>query len=157
MKEFNLYTSLNKLNRNFQRYTNVELPVPEEIKDKFHWLHYEAPFSLLSHDLEGNLTYINCCALSHFKYQENDMLTMPSKYTADGEERERRQKMLQQVAALGVIKGITGPRVDSQGNTFMIYDGIIWNLLGEDGKRIGQAGLVWHDQLERPQWYRISL
>lgn len=64
---------------------------------------------------------------------------MPSKFTAELEQREARQRLLDEVAEKGFIKNYAGFRVSSTGRKFVIRDAIVWNLLNNKQEVIGQA------------------
>lgn len=88
-------------------------------------------------------TFANTSALTAFGYSESEFIGMPSKYSAKQDARDARLRMMQQATELGIITGYAGERVHKSGKIFKIEEGIIWNLIEDDGNRIiGQAALL---------------
>ena len=90
---------------------------------------------------EPLFTYANRAALDLFGYQWDEFIGIPSKFSAKGDARGSRVKMMEKARDTGIIVGYEGERVQKSGNIFRIKNGIIWNLV-DDGKVTGQAALL---------------
>ncbi len=64
---------------------------------------------------------------------------MPSRLSAEAPDRAARQALLDAVAERGFMSGYRGLRVAKSGRHFIIEDGIVWELIDQDGVRHGQA------------------
>lgn len=93
----------------------------------------------LFYEDEPKFIYGNRKALELWELDYDSFVGMPSKFTAEAEQREARQKLLDEVSEKGFIKNYAGFRVSSTGRKFVIRDAIVWNLLDQTGKAIGQA------------------
>ena len=113
------------------------LSLPEATR----WLYEEAPFCILAHnnELDPRFIYANKTAQSCFGYDWNAFFGMPSRLSAQPDERAERLGILQRVEQDGFTHGYRGMRVDKQGRRFWIEDGRLWNLLDDAGVRQGQA------------------
>lgn len=118
---------------------------PEDVEDRYLWLHQEAPYSILAHGRGPDpiFMYANHCALNCFKYSREEMLQLPSRLSAGPSDRAELQVLLDAVTREGIAKNYTGPRVDQQGNSFIIYDGEVWQLGRGTNDTWGQAALFW--------------
>lgn len=134
------------LDQSYRRWTGEGLPCPlSNTGLREEWLHNRAPYSLVSHndDEDPHFIYANECALACFKYSREAFYGMPSRFSASSLDREARQALLEVVTAKGIATGYAGYRVDRHGESFIIHDGIVWEVLDEAGVRKGQAALFW--------------
>ena len=101
---------------------------------------YSSSNVLLSHDgkEEPCFTYANKTAQSLWEIPWTDFIGMPSKYSAEADEREQRELLLREVSSKGYIEDYKGIRVSKTGKRFYIEGVTVWNLL-KDGKKVGQA------------------
>lgn len=129
----------------YQQLNGAPLPGPATVSDRAYWLHQEAPYSLLAHDgtADPRFIYANQCALSCFKYSRAEFLQLPSRLSAASPDRQERQRMLDRLAAEGIVHGYSGVRITRQGEPFHIYNGAIWQLTDDKGERWGQGALFW--------------
>lgn len=106
------------------------------------WL-YHAPFCLLAQDASADpyFVYANLTAQRCFGYDWQEFLGMPSRLSADAEEREQRQDFMDSVLAKGYVRGYRGRRVAKSGLPFWIEDATVWNLTDTQGALHGQAAL----------------
>ncbi|QBQ41334.1 MEKHLA domain-containing protein [Sphingobacterium psychroaquaticum] len=148
---------LDLIDLSFLRRTGVALPVPPGVPDRYDWLHREAPYSLLSHDTAADpvFTYVNEMALRSFGYGYSEMLSLPSRLSAGPADQAERNRLLAQVRQNGIAFNYEGLRRTKNGNTFQIYDGIIWVVEDQERKVIGQAALFWPTDVLRPDWWNI--
>lgn len=136
-------------------HTGYQLSVPAGIHDRYLWLHTQAPYSLLAHDnsIDPKFIYANQRALHCFKYTEEEIIGLPSRFSAAEADRSARQELLLTVIDKGIAGNYTGPRVDKFHQIFTIHDGIVWQCYNDKEELSGQAALFWPDDLERPGWF----
>ncbi|WP_212004808.1 MEKHLA domain-containing protein [Chitinophaga sp. HK235] len=150
-----LLSLITQIDHNFLDRNGKALPAPTDVSARAQWLHEEAPYSILAHGTgaDPHFIYANQFALSCFKYGIEELLQLPSRLSAAPQDRSERERLLQDVTLHGIAYHYTGPRIDKHGNTFTIYDGVVWRLSHPDGSPFGQAALFWSNELERPAWY----
>lgn len=141
-----LYHQLVLIEQNYQRYTGKLLPVPAGIISRQEWLHQQVPYGLLAHNNNSDpvFIYANNHACQSFGYSIKQLLGMPSRFSAAATDRTDRQQLLNTVSQQG-IAAYSGPRINSQGQTFMLYDGYVWQLYN-NGQLYGQAALFWTEK-----------
>jgi hypothetical protein len=105
------------------------------------WLYREAPFAVLAHSTEDDpkFIYANKAAQACFEYSWEEFLSLPSRLSAEVQDRAERKKLLEEVARNGFMTGYSGLRVAKSGRRFIIEGGIVWELIDQTGKRHGQA------------------
>jgi hypothetical protein len=92
-----------------------------------------------SQDPGPRLIYANRAALRLWRRCWSEMVGMPSRLTAEAQQRQARSQALVQAQRSGGIRDYGGIRIDSQGRRFQIRRARIWSLIGPDGDRCGQA------------------
>jgi hypothetical protein len=102
---------------------------------------FNAPFAILSHDTAPDpiLNYANQTGLRLFELSWHELITMPSRLTAQALEQGERARLLSQVSEWGYIDDYRGVRITKGGRRFLIERATVWNLLDERGRRYGQA------------------
>lgn len=102
---------------------------------------YEAPFVVASHGLGDDpvFNYGNRAALQIWELSWEKLLRLPSRRTAEPEQREERQRLLSAVEQYGYVEGYSGVRVSATGRRFRIEDVLVWNVIDDNGERCGQA------------------
>lgn len=105
------------------------------------WLYRDAPFVVLAHntDADPRFIYANRAAQNCFQYPWDEFVTLPSRLSAELPNREERQRLLDAVTRDGFISDYRGLRIAKSGRRFWIEDGIVWQLIDNDGNRHGQA------------------
>lgn len=105
------------------------------------WLYAQAPFAVLSHDTSADplFVYANRAAQRAFGYTWEEFVGMPSRLSAEAPERAERQRLLDAVARDGFVSDYAGIRVAKDGRRFPVTEGIVWQLVDEDGTVRGQA------------------
>ena len=105
------------------------------------WLYAQAPFAVLSHDTRADplFVYANRAAQRVFGYTWEEFVGMPSRLSAEAPERAERQRLLDAVVRDGFVSDYAGIRVARDGRRFPVTDGIVWQLVDEDGTVRGQA------------------
>jgi MEKHLA domain len=104
---------------------------------------YEAPFVVLSHDAgdDPRFTYANLTAQRLFERPWDSLVGLPSRLSAEADEREARAVLLERVRRDGFIDDYTGIRVARSGHRFRIAATTVWNLEDATGRRVGQAAM----------------
>ena len=102
---------------------------------------FNAPFVVLSHDNQDDpiFTYGNRTAQNLFELEWDELLQLPSRYSAEAPNREERARLLQQVTEKGFIDNYQGIRISKTGKRFMVKDALVWNLIDANGVKHGQA------------------
>jgi hypothetical protein len=107
---------------------------------------FAASVVLLAHDGADpgqdpgpRLIYANRSALCLWRRRWAEMVGMPSRLTAEPQQRQARSAALTQALRRGGIRDYSGIRIDSGGRRFQIRGARIWTLIGADGAACGQA------------------
>ncbi|HZC34452.1 MAG TPA: MEKHLA domain-containing protein [Chthoniobacterales bacterium] len=108
------------------------------------WLYEAAPFGVLAHNTASDpiFVYGNRAAQRLFEYEWDELITLPSRLSAEAPDREERQCFLEQVESRGFITGYRGIRISKSGRRFRIENATVWQLIGTDGKCHGQAAMI---------------
>jgi hypothetical protein len=119
--------------------------VPDEVSAAAaaEWL-YRAPFGVLAQDAspDPRFVYANLAAQRHFEYSWQEFMGMPSRLSAEPQNRDQRQAFMDSVLEQGYATGYEGPRIAKSGRRFLVQDGTVWNLVDADGILRGQAALI---------------
>ena len=118
----------------------VGTPLVPQGKDAS-WLYSQAPFAVVAHnaDADPKFIYANMCAQACFEYSWEEFIGLPSRLSAEGPERAERQALLDAVAKNGFMSGYRGIRVAKSGRRFLIENGVVWELIDENGIGHGAA------------------
>jgi len=103
---------------------------------------YEAPFVFAAHQLidgEQRFVFANLAAQKLWELNWDKFTHMPSKYTAEPEQRNAREQLLKEVREKGFIDNYSGIRVSSTKKRFLISAARVWNILDDAKQIIGQA------------------
>ena len=102
---------------------------------------FSADLVVLAHDGSSDpcLTYANAAALQLWERPWSAMVGMPSRLTAEPQERQSRALALQQALNQQAIEGYSGIRISSSGRRFQIQNARLWSLQDPDGHACGQA------------------
>jgi len=102
---------------------------------------YYAPFVLLSHNTDSDpiFNYANAQGLQLFELNWQQLITLPSRASAEAVNQAAREKLMAAVTAQGFMTDYCGVRVSSTGKRFEIRNAIIWNLSDANGVYQGQA------------------
>lgn len=102
---------------------------------------FAADQAVLAHDddVDPRLIYANAAALRLWRRRWEDMVGLPSRLTAEPQERLERSAALATAAREGVMRGYRGTRIDSQGRCFRIEGACLWTLYDMQGGKRGQA------------------
>ena len=107
---------------------------------------YEAPMVVLAHDTAADpiFFYGNLAAQRLFEMNWEELVKLPSRFSAEPVAREERQRLLDLVALQGFIDNYAGVRIAKSGKRFLIERATVWNLLGQEGQVLGQAAAFDH-------------
>jgi hypothetical protein len=107
---------------------------------------YEAPMVVLAHDTTADpvFFYGNLAAQQLFEMNWNELVQLPSRFSAEPVARDERQRLLDLVARQGFIDNYSGVRITKSGKRFLIEHTTVWNLLGQGGQVLGQAAAFDH-------------
>ena len=102
---------------------------------------FAAPMAILAHDggRDPRLNYANRTALVLWRHRWSSLVGLPSRLTAEPEQRADRQAMLERARQQGALEGYTGVRIDSRGGRFLIQRARLWTLHDGTGSPCGQA------------------
>lgn len=102
---------------------------------------FEADFVVVSHGTQADpiLNYGNQAALNLWEMDLETLLQTPSRMTAEPVHRDERAKLLERTSRDGYVDDYRGIRIASTGRRFLIEKAIVWNLLNDNGERVGQA------------------
>src|SRR5262245_22569631 len=113
------------------------------------WLYEEARHPVLAHntDPDPRFIYANKAAQACFEYGWDEITSLSSRLSAEPVDRADRQRLLDAVARRGFAAGYSGLRIARSGRRFFIEDGVVWQLLDNDGAVRGQAATFarWRD------------
>jgi PAS domain-containing protein len=110
----------------------------------------QAPFAIASHQAGDDpmFNYANHQALALFKMAPEEMLGLPSRYSAEAMLREARADFLYQVSLHGFIENYSGVRIAKDGSRFLIEQATVWNVVDVSLPKqvLGQAVIIkaWH-------------
>ncbi|GAA6623496.1 MEKHLA domain-containing protein [Scytonema sp. NUACC26] len=112
---------------------------------------FEAPFPVFSHGTEADpiYNYANRKALELWELDWEQLLQMPSRYSAEPVSQEERLRLLKEVTNKGYVSNSQGVRISRTGKRYEISDFTIWNLLDEENQYCGQAARF-------SQWTQIN-
>lgn len=104
---------------------------------------YDAPYAVVSHGIEGDpvFNYGNRTALRLFEMTWPEFIALPSRKSAEPENRDERERLLARVTRDGFIDDYRGIRISSTGLRFWIEDATVWNLIDAEGVYYGQAAV----------------
>lgn len=104
---------------------------------------WEAPFAVVSHNTEPDprFNYANRTALRVFEMTWDQFTLLPSRQSAPPVHQDERALLMATVAQRGHATNYRGVRITRSGQRFWLEDGIIWNVLDEQGRYQGQAAM----------------
>lgn len=105
---------------------------------------FEFPLPVVAHNTAEDPLFVfaNRAALSWFEMRWGDFINMPSRYSAEPDNRAKRQAMLARVSKHGYIDDYSGVRISASGKRFAISHSVIWNVVDEQGSNVGQAACL---------------
>jgi PAS domain-containing protein len=136
---------INLLRESYFRFTGHSL-VPDHLvgEDVATWLYEIAPFGLLAHNSASDPVFVygNKAAQRLFEYGWDELVSLPSRLSAEAPDRDQRQRFLEDVQRNGYVTGYRGVRISKSGKRFVIEDATVWQLIDANAKYHGQAALL---------------
>lgn len=104
------------------------------------WRHAAA---IVAHDTAEDPIFFfgNQAALIAFEMDFSTLTGLPSRLSAEPGRRAEREALLARVAATGMIRDYSGIRIAASGRRFPIDKTVVWNLVDETGKAMGQPAM----------------
>lgn len=129
------------INESYRRFFGENLVPEYPDQEKFSEELYQSPLVILAHSNTKDpiFIYANQTAQNLWGYTWQEFLKLPSRLSAEPDMRGERQHFLDEVAANGFSSNYSGIRVDKTGRRFVIKNTKLWNLYGEDNRKLGQA------------------
>jgi PAS domain-containing protein len=114
--------------------------------DTARWLYEDAPACVLAHNTEPDprFIYANKAAQALLEYSWDEIVALPSRFSAEAPNRAERQRLLDAVARDGFATGYSGVRIAKSGRRFRIDDGVLWELRDAHGALQGVAATFAH-------------
>ena len=134
-----------RLLSSFQHLTGKSL-IPKGITgDERYKALYEAEYPVLSHNAETDplLNYSNAKGMEQFEISWEELIELPSRFTAEPQTQEERNRLLKAVTDNGFINDYQGVRISAKRNRFLVEDAIVWNITDDSGKYFGQAAILY--------------
>jgi hypothetical protein len=127
------------------RMTGRHLVDPEQSDTERYRSLFEAPSCVVTHDTEADpvFNYGNRTALALFEMKWEAFTSLPSRFSAEQQVREERERLLARVAEHGYIEDYKGVRVAATGKRFLVEDAIVWNLIDARNAYCGQAAVLY--------------
>jgi hypothetical protein len=132
-----------RLLRSFHHWTGrmiiPDTAPPDELAKRL----YHLPAVVVSHGAQADpiLNYGNAAALSLWEMTWETFTTTPSRLTAEPAAREDRARLLVEAARNGYLDHYRGIRIARSGRRFLIEGAIVWTVLDERDRIIGQAAM----------------
>lgn len=103
-----------------------------------------APFAVASHNTQDDpvFNYANIKALKLFGMSHEEMMGLPSRFSAEPVAQEERTSLLDRVTQQGYVDDYSGIRIAKDGLRFIIRNAVVWNVIDERGDYKGQAALI---------------
>jgi PAS domain S-box-containing protein len=103
-----------------------------------------APFAVASHNTQDDpvFNYANNAALKLFGMEREEMMGLPSRFSAEPVAQEERAGLLERVNTQGYVDDYNGIRIAKGGLRFIIRNAVVWNVIDERGDYKGQAALI---------------
>lgn len=118
--------------------TDLSLSLKEQAEQVF-----EAPYVLLAHNatVDPVFQYANKMGLALFEISWEEFMVLPSRYSAEPQNRNEREGFLREVSAKGYVDNYSGIRISKTGKRFEIKAATVWNIIDSDNIKHGQAAL----------------
>ncbi len=104
---------------------------------------FQAEFALLAHDTGPDplINFVNARALQLWEQTWQEFIGMPSRLTAELDQRDDRARVLREVQDHGYSNGYSGIRISRTGRRCRSHQSVVWNVLDDRQERIGQAAM----------------
>jgi len=114
--------------------------------DAARWLYEDAPACVLAHNTEPDprFIYANRAAQRLLEYSWEEIVMLPSRFSAEAPNRAERQRLLDAVSRDRFATGYSGIRIAKSGRRFRIEDGVLWQLRDAQDALLGVAATFTH-------------
>ena len=104
---------------------------------------FDAPFVLVAHGTETDsiFNFGNRAALALFEIGWEQFIRLPSRESADQDNKEDRARLMARVHEEGFASDCKGVRVTATGRRFLITGATVWNVVDDKGRYHGQAAM----------------
>lgn len=129
----------------YQRLTGNSLIPEEHTGEQRYRALYDLKYPVLSHNAEADpkLNYSNAAGMEQFEISWEELVKLPSRYTAEPQIQEERDRLLKAVTDNGFIDDYQGVRISAKGNRFLVEEAIVWNIIDDSGNYFGQAAVLY--------------
>ncbi len=105
-----------------------------------------APLVIISHGTEEDpiLNYGSHLALTLWETTWDELRQTPSRLTAEVVNRAEREWMLERARTQGYVENYRGVRISNRGRRFLVEEAVIWSVIDQTGRRLGQAATFSH-------------
>jgi hypothetical protein len=128
------------------------VPSERDNENAARWLYEEAPYCVLAHSTDPDPIFIygNKMAQTCFEYSWDELTSLPSRLSAEEQNREERERLLDAVKRHGFATGYRGLRIAKSGRRFWIENVTVWQLVDRAGVLRGQAAVYrsWREAAE---------
>jgi len=100
-------------------------------------------------DVGPMFNYGNAAGRNLFEVDWPTLVGLPSRRSAELGERAERERLLNTVEAQGYIDDYRGIRISSTGRRFWIQQAVVWNVIDDSGRVLGQAATFKASEVER--------
>ncbi|CAL1240781.1 MEKHLA domain-containing protein [Candidatus Methylocalor cossyra] len=130
-----------RLGNSFYHWTGRSLFDPRMTPQEAARYLFHAPFAVVSHDHRPDpvFNYGNQTALALFGMRWEEFTALPSRLSAERQERAARERLLAAVAERGYVDDYRGIRIARHGRRFLIERATVWNVLDAQSRPCGQA------------------
>ena len=113
---------------------------------------FDAHFVLVSHGTETDsiFNFGNRAALELFELGWEEFIRLPSRESADQDNKEDRSRLMARVHKEGYVPDCSGVRISSTGKRFLITGATVWNVIDDTinimaRRRCFPVGLIWNN------------
>ncbi len=130
----------------YRHWLKRDLPLPMQSGLSQAEALFAADFALVSHGVEVDpfFNYGNGTALRLFELEWESFVRLPSRTSAEMNDRRARARLLDAVYSQGYVDDYAGVRISASGRRFRIERAVVWNLIDERGCFRGQAACFNH-------------
>ena len=127
----------------YKRWTGKQLLPEGQASDNLVRSLFDAPFVIVSHGTETDsvFNFGNRAALALFELSWEEFIRLPSRESADRDNKEDRERLMARVHEDGFATDCRGVRISSTGRRFLITGATVWNVVDKAGKYHGQAAM----------------
>ena len=142
-----LHTHVRRLMQSYQHWLQQPLVEPSAGADEVTAIMH-CQYAIASHQMpeiadansEARFNFANLAALSLFKMRPEQIMGLPSRYSAEPMLQEDRAQFLQRVEQHGYVQDYAGIRIAHDGSRFEIQGATVWNVFDPQQPELGLLG-----------------